>query len=144
MIILKNQAEAQLIKFIQTRDGVPNELYLTNETTNVVTIQSIDCVNESFYNKFSAILELEEGHFYTLTIKENQKKKEIDNLEFRAILDGGIFVSESCLYLFLNQFEYNVVPLHNDKIFVTNQEVGKYSINNNEYVQHADNIIFYE
>jgi len=71
MILLKAIATAQEVKFIPTRTGVPNELFLRNETTNVETNQYIDCTTESFYKKFSEVLSLEEGHFYTMTIKNN-------------------------------------------------------------------------
>lgn len=144
MILLKQQATEQTIKFIPTRNGVPNELFLRNETTNVLTNQYIDCTTESFYSKFNEVLNLEEGHFYTITIKENQKKKEIDNFGSRVVADGGDYESESCLYTFLDLFDYNTIVIHNDKVFVTNQEIESYSINKDEYVQHSDNIIFYE
>jgi len=144
MILLKEQTTEQTIKFIPTRNRVPNELYLRNETTNVLTNQYIDCTSESFYKKFNEILTLKEGHFYTLTIKENQKKKEIDNFGSRVVADGGDYESESCLYAFLDLFDFNTILVHNDKVFVTNQEIDSFTINKNEYVQNSQNIIIYE
>lgn len=144
MILLKAQASEQIIKFIPTRDGVPNELYLRNETTNVLTNQYIDCTTESYYCKFSEIFTISEGHFYTLTIKENQKKKEIDNFGSRVVADEGDYEAESCLYTFLDLFDFNTIVVHNDKVFVTNQAIDSFTINKNEYVQNTDNVILYE
>jgi len=144
MILLKEQATEQTIKFIPTRNRVPNELYLRNETTNVQTNQYIDCTSESFYKKFNEVLTLKEGHFYTLTIKENQKKKEIDNFGSRVVADGGVYEGETCLYAFLDLFDFNTILVHNDKVFVTNQEIDSFTINKNEYIQHSENIIIYE
>lgn len=144
MILLKAQASEQIVKFIPTRDGVPNELYLRNETTNVETNQYIDCITESFYSKFNEVLNLVEGHFYTLTIKENQKKKEIDNFGSRVVADGGDYEAESCLYTFLDLFDFNTIVVHNDKVFVTNQVIDSFTINKNEYVQNLENVILYE
>jgi hypothetical protein len=144
MILLKQQATEQIIKFIPTRDGVPNELFLRNETTNVQTNQYIDCTTESFYLKFNEVLDLKEGHFYTLTIKENQKKKEIDNFGARVVADEGEYEAETCLYTFLDLFDFNSIVVHNDKVFVTNQNTESYSVNKDEYIKHSENIIFYE
>ena len=71
MIILKASALAQEVKFIPTRLATANKLYLRNETTNVEVEYNITCTAESFYLKFSKIVDLEEGHFYTMTIKNN-------------------------------------------------------------------------
>lgn len=71
MIILKESALAQEVKFIPTRLATANKLYLRNESTNVEVEYSITCTAESFYLKFSKVVALEEGHFYTMTIKNN-------------------------------------------------------------------------
>ena len=144
MILLKALATAQEVKFIPTRTGVPNELFLRNETTNIETSQYIDCTTESFYKKFSEVLTLEEGHFYTLTIKENSDKTAIDNFGARIVANGGVYEGESCLYTFLSRFDHTSTLIHNDKVFVTNQVIDDYSVNKDEYVQHSQNIIFYE
>jgi len=34
--------------------------------------------------------------------------------------------------------------IYRDKVFCTNQAIGTYSVNNGEYVQNDQNIIFYE
>ena len=144
MILLKQVATAQEIKFIPTRSGRPNELLLRNETTNVQSQYYIDCTTESFYSKFSEVLNLEEGHFYTLTINENSDKTNIDNFASRVVVDGGTYEGESCLYTFYSSFEHTTTLIHLDKVFVTNQEIDNYSINKGEYVQNSANIIFYE
>lgn len=144
MILLKAIATAQEVKFIPTRSGVPNELFLRNETTDVEIIQYIDCTTESFYSKFSEVLSLEEGHFYTLTINQNSTKKAIDDFASRVVADSGTYEGESCLYTFLSSFDHTSTLVHRDKVFVTNQEIDSYSVNKDEYVQHSQNIIFYE
>jgi len=144
MILLKQIATAQQIKFIPTRSGRPNELILKNETTSVQSQYYIDCTTESFYTKFSKILDLKEGHFYTLTINENSDKTNIDNFASRVVADGGTYEGESCLYVFYSLFAHTTTLIHLDKVFVTNQEIDTYSINKNEYVQNSSNIIFYE
>jgi hypothetical protein len=144
MILLKQVATAQEIKFIPTRSGVPNELLLRNETTSVQSQYYIDCTTESFYSKFSEVLDLEEGHFYTLTINENSDKTNIDNFASRVVSDGGTYEAESCLYTFYSSFEHTTTLIHLDKVFVTNQIIDDYSVNKGEYVQNSANIIFYE
>lgn len=144
MILLKEVATAQEIKFIPTRSGRPNELLLRNETTNVQSQYYIDCTTESFYSKFSEVIDLEEGHFYTLTINENSDKTNIDNFASRVVADGGTYEGESCLYIFYSFFDHTTTLIHLDKVFVTNQEIDTYSVNKGEYVQNSANIIFYE
>jgi hypothetical protein len=144
MIVLKEIGTSQEIKFIPTRSGVPNELLLKNETTNVQTNQYIDCTTESFYSKFSEIVTLEEGHFYSLTINENSHKTKIDNFALRVVADSGVYEAESCLYTFLELFEHTTILIYRDKVFVTNQDVDTYSINNNEYINRSENIILYD
>ena len=144
MIVLKEIGTSQEIKFIPTRSGVPNELLLKNETTNVQTNQYIDCTDESFYSKFSEIVALEEGHFYSLTINENSDKTTIDNFNTRIVADSGVYEAESCLYTFLELFEHTTKLIYRDKVFVTNQDINTFSINNNEYINRSENIILYD
>lgn len=80
MIILKASALAQEVKFIPTRLATANTLFLKNETTQVEDQYSITCTAESFYLKFSKIVTLEEGHFYTMTIKNNTDLVYIDKV----------------------------------------------------------------
>jgi hypothetical protein len=108
MIVLRESNLAQSVRFVPTRRNAGNKLFLRNETTNVEVEYSITCTQTSYYLTFSKILQLEEGHFYTMTIKQDSE------LIFR------------------------------DKVFCTNQTIGAYSVNNNEYVQNDQNIIFYE
>jgi hypothetical protein len=144
MIVLKAVGTSQEIKFIPTRLGIPNELFLKNETTNVQTNQYIDCTTESFYSKFSEIVALEEGHFYSLTINENSDKTSIDNFASRVVADSGVYEAESCLYTFLSAYEHTNKLIYRDKVFVTNQDVDTYSINNDEYINRSENIILYD
>jgi hypothetical protein len=144
MIVLKEIGTSQEIKFIPTRSGVPNELLLKNETTDVQTNQYIDCTDESFYSKFSEIVALEEGHFYSLTINENSDKTTIDNFSARVVADSGVYEAESCLYTFLELFEHTTKLIYRDKVFVTNQDINTFSINNNEYINRSENIILYD
>jgi hypothetical protein len=108
MIVLKEIGTAQTVRFVPTRRNAGNRLFLKNETTNVEVEYSITCTQVSYYLTFSKILNLEEGHFYTMVIKQD------DELIFR------------------------------DKVFCTNQTIGTYSVNKDEYVQNDQNIIFYE
>lgn len=79
-----------------------------------------------------------------MVINENQDKTAIDNFASRVVADSGVFEAESCLYTFLSDFDHTTTLIHRDKVFVTNQEIDVYSVNKDEYVQHSDNIIFYE
>ena len=71
MIILKPISTSQVVKFIPTRNGVANKLVVTNETTNVAVTYNITTTSVSFYNQFTKILNLQEGHFYSVTFFEN-------------------------------------------------------------------------
>jgi hypothetical protein len=71
MIILKPIATAQIVKFIPTRVGIANKLILVNEITNVSTEYNVTTSVVSFYNQFSKILNLEEGHFYIASFYNN-------------------------------------------------------------------------
>jgi uncharacterized protein (UPF0276 family) len=68
MIILKPIDTLQAVVYIQTRAGVANKVLLINETTNTSEIVNISVENVSYYQQFTAILALKEGHFYSLCI----------------------------------------------------------------------------
>lgn len=108
MIVLRETNSAQSVRFVPTRRNAGNKLYLRNESTNVEVVYDITCTQTSYYLTFSKVLALKEGHFYTMTIKQDSE------LIFR------------------------------DKVFCTNQTIGTYSVNKDEYVQNDQNIIFYE
>ena len=73
MIVLRESNLAQEVRFVPTRRNAGNKLYLTNETTNVTTEYDITCTQTSYYLTFSKILTLEEGHFYTMVVKQNSE-----------------------------------------------------------------------
>ena len=108
MIVLRETNSAQSVRFVPTRRNAGNKLYLCNESTNVEVEYDITCTQTSYYLTFSKVLALEEGHFYTMTIKQDAE------LIFR------------------------------DKVFCTNQTIGTYRVNEYEYVQNHQNIIFYQ
>ena len=108
MIVLRETNSAQSVRFVPTRRNAGNKLYLRNESTNVEVEYDITCTQTSYYLTFSKVLALKEGHFYTMTIKQDSE------LIFR------------------------------DNVFCTNQTIGTYSVNKDEYVQNDQNIIFYE
>jgi len=144
MIVLQPIGTSQVIKFIPTRVGICNELILTDDTTKVSVRQYIDSTIESFYSKFSAIVTIEEGKYYDLVINENQIKTEIDAFAARVVADGGTYVNESCLYTFLEGFDYNTTLIHRDKVFCTAQNVDDYTINSGQYVADSQTIIFHD
>lgn len=144
MIVLNQSALAQVIKFIPTRAGTANQLILTDEVTEVAQSFYIDCTEESFYQKFSEIVTLEEGRFYDLIIQENQIKTSIDAFASRVVAGSGTYEAESCLYTFLEGFDANTTLILRDKVFCTNQDIDTYSINNSQYVQNSDKIIIYD
>jgi hypothetical protein len=80
MIVLKSSLLAQTVKFIPTRGTTANKLFLKNETTLVEEEYNITCISESFYLKFTKILNLDEGHFYTITIKNNSNLIYLDKV----------------------------------------------------------------
>ena len=80
----------------------------------------------------------------SLTINENSDKTTIDNFNTRIVADSGVYEAESCLYTFLELFEHTTILIYRDKVFVTNQDVDTYSINNNEYINRSENIILYD
>jgi len=71
MIVLRESNLAQSVRFVPTRRNAVNKLYLRNESTNVEVEYDITCTQTSYYLTFSKILALEEGHFYTMTIKQD-------------------------------------------------------------------------
>ena len=144
MIVLKPIGTSQEFKFIPTREGICNELILTDDITNVSVRQYIDSTTESFYTKFSAIVTIEEGKYYDLIINENQIKTEIDSFSSRVVADGGTYTSGSCLYAFLEEFDYNTTLIHRDKLFCTAQNVDDYTINSGQYVADSQTIIFHD
>jgi hypothetical protein len=61
------------VQFVPTRRNAGNKLFLTNETTNVTVEYAITCTQVSYYLTFSKVLTLEEGHFYTMVIQQNNE-----------------------------------------------------------------------
>lgn len=116
MIVLKSYASNQEVSFIPTRIDDANYVFIKNETTNVETSFKINCKKKSFFSTFKMVFDLEEGHFYSFKIK------------YYGVID--------------NVLDYHLVS--NMKVFCTNQLPDSYSVNNNEYVNRSENIIFYE
>ena len=70
MIILKEQIEAQSLKFIP-REYSATSIVLVNEMTNESTTISSDFYIDGYYLYTTATFDLKEGNFYTLTIKND-------------------------------------------------------------------------
>lgn len=85
---------------------LPNLLKLTNETTKVVTNYVITTSVEKFYFKFTSVLNLEQGHFYSMELFAN------GNLIHR---DKIFCTNQDVSTYSVNQGEY--VPKGNDVIF---------------------------
>ena len=70
MIILKEQIEAQSLKFIP-RQYSATAIVLVNEMTNESTTISSDFYVDGYYLYTTATFDLKEGNFYTLSILDN-------------------------------------------------------------------------
>ena len=70
MIILKEQIEAQSLKFIP-RQYSATSIVLVNEMTNESTTISSDFYVDGYYLYTTATFDLKEGNFYTLSILDN-------------------------------------------------------------------------
>jgi hypothetical protein len=140
MIILKQQATTQEIKFIP-RSTVANTVILRNEITNeVTTFKTADLV----YNFQTRVL-ADGGTF--------------ENIETLITTFGFVdaFFSEQDYYLktslifALKEFTYYNLTILNDldviykgRVFCTNQTISEYTVNKNEYVQNVTNNEFVE
>lgn len=75
MIILKPIDTVQEVRFIPTRKGDGNNAIITNETTNEsesINLRfQIRCSACAFYQQFEHIFDLKEGHFYSISIFED-------------------------------------------------------------------------
>jgi len=72
MIILKEQIEAQSLKFIP-REYSATSIVLVNEMTNESTTISSYFYIDNYYLYTTTTFDLKEGNFYTLTIKNNNE-----------------------------------------------------------------------
>lgn len=71
MIILREQAQSQVIAFIPRSDSY-NTVTITDEQTGVsASVAIITNTVGEYYNTIEAVFSLKEGHFYTLAIKQN-------------------------------------------------------------------------
>lgn len=106
MIILKPITDIQEVRFIPTRMGDGNNAIITSETTNVsesITLNfQIRCYDCSFYQQFEHEFDLKEGHFYSISIYED------DNLIHR----DKIFCTNQ------NTDDYSV----NNNVYIQNKE----------------------
>ena len=68
MIILKEQVEAQTLKFIPRSYGA-NTIILRNDTTNEIQTISASFSLDSYYLTTTTIFDIKENYFYDLTIK---------------------------------------------------------------------------
>ena len=72
MIILKEQAGAQSLKFIP-RQYKATTIVLVNEMTNVITTINADFYKDNYYLYTQTVFNLKQGNYYTLTIKNNDE-----------------------------------------------------------------------
>lgn len=70
MIILKEQAEAQSLKFIP-REYKATVIVLVNEMTNESTTINSDFYIDGYYLFTTTTFDLKEGNFYTLSVLNN-------------------------------------------------------------------------
>lgn len=78
MIILKPISSIQEVRFIPTRKGDGNTAIITSETTNesksIELRFQIRCSACAFYQQFEHEFDfLKEGHFYSISIYEDEK-----------------------------------------------------------------------
>ena len=126
MIILKEQTQAQTIKFIP-RIYSADILVLRNETTNVSTTYNPTFTTDGYYLKCDLVLDLKENTFYNLTV-----------LKTNFTADNNIItVDTDILTADLTQLNNQNYIVYKDKIFCTNQNKDDYTVNKNQYVANA-------
>ena len=130
MIILKEQTQAQTIKFIP-RIYSADILVLRNETTNVSITYNPTFTTDGYYLKcaFDFDLDLKENTFYNLTVLKNALPFTADNNTIKV--DSDILTSDMSTFSDENSLVYR------DKIFCTNQNKNDYTVNKNQYVANA-------
>lgn len=126
MIILKEQNQAQTIKFIP-RIYSADILVLRNETTNVSTTYNPTFTTDGYYLKCDLVLDLKENTFYNLTVLKSNFTAD-NNI---VTVDSDILTADMTQ---LNNQNYIV---YKDKIFCTNQNKDDYTVNKNQYVANA-------
>ena len=126
MIILKEQNQAQTIKFIP-RIYSADILILRNETTNVSTTYNPTFTTDGYYLKCDLVLDLKENTFYNLTV-----------LKSNFTADNNIITVDSdILTADMTTFSDENYIVYKDKIFCTNQNKDDYTVNKNQYVANA-------
>ena len=126
MIILKEQTQAQTIKFIP-RIYSADILILRNETTNVSTTYNPTFTTDGYYLKCDLVLDLKENTFYNLTV-----------LKSNFTADNNIItVDTDILTADMTQLNNQNYIVYKDKIFCTNQNKDDYTVNKNQYVANA-------
>lgn len=106
MIILKEQIEAQSLKFIP-RQYSATSIVLVNEMTNESTTISSDFYVDGYYLYTTATFDLKEGNFYTLSI--------LDNTD--VVYKDKIFCTNQIIaYYTINNGEYIANATNNDFI----------------------------
>ena len=128
MIILKEQIQAQTIKFIP-RLYSADILILRNETTNVSTTYNSTFTTDGYYLKCDLVLDLKENTFYNLTVLNSALPFTTDNNIIKV--DSDILTADMTTFSDENSLIYR------DKIFCTNQNKDDYTVNQNQYVANV-------
>jgi len=128
MIILKEQIQAQTIKFIP-RFYSADILILRNETTNVSTTYNPTFTTDGYYLKCNLVLDLKENTFYNLTVLNSALPFTTDNNIIKV--DSDILTADMTTFSDENSLIYR------DKIFCTNQNKDDYTVNQNQYVANV-------
>lgn len=69
MVVLRQSASSQAVRFIPTREGIITKCVLRDETTNVETTYDVTTYSSSYFRYFEKILTLEEGKYYDMELK---------------------------------------------------------------------------
>ena len=108
MVILQETASAQDFKIIP-REYNADSMVITNETTGTSTTYAITASKSSYYLTFSKAVTLEEGVFYSLTVKNGSD----------IVYKDRIFCTNQTVSTYsINNNEYITNTTNNDYITV--------------------------
>ena len=137
MKIVKPTSATTTLKIIPREDVKYIAVIIRDEATKKVVSQNVYLASKvSNYLKFDVEFDFEENQSYNFDVFRISGEEYLEENQARVEGDGGEYYTSDCLYKFYYDLYGKIENLiYRDKIFCTSQDVSKYNMNAERFVQ---------